>query len=105
MAAVKRLSIAICGLRVFATALLLACVGCTPRQANVVGERRVVKYGDAKQRLQFGERLSKSQREHSTWLALQEHASFPAATTVCAEEELDLPRDKGDECGRGLANQ
>jgi hypothetical protein len=38
-----------------------------------------------------GRRLSDPERERSTWLELQEHASFPRATTVRTEEELEIP--------------
>ncbi|MDP9272615.1 MAG: hypothetical protein M3O93_03645, partial [Chloroflexota bacterium] len=38
-----------------------------------------------------GTRLSDPQRRRSTWLGFQEHASFPAATTEVAEEEIEIP--------------
>jgi hypothetical protein len=38
-----------------------------------------------------GRRLSDPKLERSTWLELQEHASFPRATTVRTEEELEIP--------------
>ena len=38
-----------------------------------------------------GRRLSDPERERSTWVELQEHASFPRATTVSTEEELEIP--------------
>ena len=38
-----------------------------------------------------GRGLSDPERERSTWLELQEHASFPRATTVRSEEELEIP--------------
>jgi len=38
-----------------------------------------------------GRRVSDRERERSTWLALQEHASFPRASTVTTEEELEIP--------------
>ena len=38
-----------------------------------------------------GRRLSDPERERSTWLELQEHASFPRATTERAEGELGTP--------------
>jgi len=37
-----------------------------------------------------GRRLSDPERERSTWLELQEHASFPRATTQRAEEEVEI---------------
>jgi len=37
-----------------------------------------------------GRRLSDPERERSTWLELQEHASFPRATTVRTEEEVEI---------------
>jgi len=38
-----------------------------------------------------GSRLSDPERERSTWLELQEHASFPIASTERCEDELTLP--------------
>ena len=38
-----------------------------------------------------GSRLSDPERERSTWLELQEHASFPVASTERIEEELTIP--------------
>ena len=38
-----------------------------------------------------GRRLSDPERERSTWLELQEHASFPRASTVHTEEDLEIP--------------
>jgi hypothetical protein len=38
-----------------------------------------------------GSRLSDPERERSTWLELQEHASFPKASTERTEEELTIP--------------
>lgn len=38
-----------------------------------------------------GSRLSEPERERSTWLELQEHASFPVASTQRTEEELTIP--------------
>jgi hypothetical protein len=38
-----------------------------------------------------GTRLNEPERRRSTWLGFQEHASFPAATTEIAEEEIDIP--------------
>jgi len=38
-----------------------------------------------------GRRLSDPERERSTWLELQEHASFPRASTERTEEELEIP--------------
>jgi len=38
-----------------------------------------------------GRRLSEPQRERSTWLELQEHASFPSDLTERAEETIDIP--------------
>ena len=35
--------------------------------------------------------LSEPERERSTWLELQEHASFPRAITERGEEELSIP--------------
>jgi hypothetical protein len=53
-----------------------------------------------------GRRLTEPEREPSTWLELQGHASMPAATTTIAEEGIDIPagrfaclrytRDDGD---------
>ena len=37
-----------------------------------------------------GKRRSEPERERSTWLELQEHASFPRAITERAEEELSI---------------
>lgn len=38
-----------------------------------------------------GSRLSGPERERSTWLELQEHASFPTDSTERIEEELTIP--------------
>jgi hypothetical protein len=38
-----------------------------------------------------GQPLSEPVRRRSTWLELQEHASFPAATTERLEGEMDIP--------------
>ena len=38
-----------------------------------------------------GTRLSPPRRGHATWLALQQHASFPAATTTRADETIEVP--------------
>jgi F420-dependent oxidoreductase-like protein len=38
-----------------------------------------------------GTRLGEPKRRRSTWLEFQEHASFPAATTERAEEEIEIP--------------
>jgi len=38
-----------------------------------------------------GRRVSDPERERSTWLELQEHASFLRATTVRTEEDLEIP--------------
>jgi hypothetical protein len=38
-----------------------------------------------------GERISKPEHSRSTWLELQEHASFPASTTELAAEEIEVP--------------
>ena len=38
-----------------------------------------------------GVRLTEPERDRSTWLEFQEHASMPAATTIIAEEEIDIP--------------
>jgi hypothetical protein len=38
-----------------------------------------------------GVRLTDPERDRSTWLEFQEHASMPAATTVIGEEEIDIP--------------
>ena len=38
-----------------------------------------------------GTQLTEPERGRSTWLGFQEHASFPAATTEIAEEEIDIP--------------
>jgi hemoglobin len=38
-----------------------------------------------------GTRLSVPRRDHATWLALQQHASFPAATTTRTDETIELP--------------
>jgi len=38
-----------------------------------------------------GSRLSDPERERSTWLELQEHASFPVASTERIEEGLTIP--------------
>jgi hypothetical protein len=38
-----------------------------------------------------GARLSEPERRRSTWLGFQEHASFPAATTEVAGEEIEIP--------------
>src|SRR5262249_54721908 len=43
-----------------------------------------------------GQRLSEPAREQSTWLELQQHASFAAATTTCAEEHLETPAGRFD---------
>jgi hypothetical protein len=42
-----------------------------------------------------GERLDAS-ADRTTWLALQQHASFPAATTRRTEETVDLPLGRAD---------
>jgi len=38
-----------------------------------------------------GVRLTDPERERSTWLELQTHASFPASTTQCDEETIEIP--------------
>jgi hypothetical protein len=38
-----------------------------------------------------GARLGEAKRRRSTWLEFQEHASFPAATTVLAKETIEIP--------------
>ena len=38
-----------------------------------------------------GRRLSEPERERSTWLELQEHASFPRASTERTAEDLEIP--------------
>ena len=38
-----------------------------------------------------GRRLSDPERERSTWVELQEHASFPRAATVRTEEDIEIP--------------
>jgi hypothetical protein len=38
-----------------------------------------------------GTRLSEPERRRSPWLGFQEHASFPAATTDVADEEIEIP--------------
>jgi hypothetical protein len=38
-----------------------------------------------------GVRLTDPERNRSTWLEFQEHASMPAASTQIAEEEIDIP--------------
>jgi len=38
-----------------------------------------------------GRRLAEPERERSTWLELQAHASFPTATTERVEEPIDTP--------------
>jgi hypothetical protein len=43
-----------------------------------------------------GTRLSEPQRRRSTWLDFQQHASFPAATTERAEEEIEIPAGRFD---------
>jgi hypothetical protein len=40
--------------------------------------------------------LAEPEPERSTWLELQEHASFPTATTSLAEEELSIPAGRFD---------
>jgi hypothetical protein len=41
-----------------------------------------------------GARLGAPERSRSTWLELQRHASFSAATTTRDEEEIDVPAGK-----------
>jgi hypothetical protein len=38
-----------------------------------------------------GVRLTEPRRRRSSWLDFQGHASMPAATTVIAEEDIDIP--------------
>jgi hypothetical protein len=38
-----------------------------------------------------GARLTDPDRDRSTWLEFQEHASMPAASTQITEEEIDIP--------------
>lgn len=38
-----------------------------------------------------GRRLTSPERDRSSWPELQRHASFPAATTTRAEEEIETP--------------
>jgi hypothetical protein len=38
-----------------------------------------------------GVRLTEPRRRRSSWLDFQAHASMPAASTVIAEEEIDIP--------------
>ena len=43
-----------------------------------------------------GVRLTETERDHSTWLEFQGHASMPAATTDIAEEVIDIPAGRYD---------
>ena len=43
-----------------------------------------------------GVRLGESQRRRSTWRGFQEHASFPAAATERAEDEIEIPAGRFD---------
>jgi hypothetical protein len=43
-----------------------------------------------------GVHLSEPGSERSTWLELQEHASFPTGTTTLAEKELSIPAGQFD---------
>lgn len=43
-----------------------------------------------------GRQLGEPVRRRSTWLSLQEHASFPAATTERTEEEIEIPAGRFD---------
>jgi hypothetical protein len=45
---------------------------------------------------QEGARLTEPERDHSTWLEFQGHASMPAATTEIAEEVIDIPAGRYD---------
>jgi len=38
-----------------------------------------------------GDRLCEPEGERSTWLELQHHASFPAATATCDDDVIDIP--------------
>lgn len=43
-----------------------------------------------------GERLTEPEREHATWLELQEHASMPVAATTIDEETFEIPAGRFD---------
>jgi len=37
------------------------------------------------------QRVSQPEREQCSWFELQQHASFPAATTTCADDSIETP--------------